>query len=132
MTQSKGPGNPQRKSYPFPASTWLVVGVLGILLFGVGIWEPAWTGVPGGAYLEIAMAAAGGSLLVLGFTYYSRARPSMSRVRWNELVDGKTVIVEDFRDPPTRGKPRESRRSGRVAPAPAPGPVSSREAPEKR
>lgn len=90
------------------SSTWLVVGILGILLFGVGIWQPAWAGIRGGPYLEVAMAAAGGCLLVVGFTYYSRSRPSYRRVHLEELADGKTVTVLDFR-PTGSNRSKEAR-----------------------
>jgi hypothetical protein len=91
-----------RRPPPTPsASTWLAVGILGILLFAVGIWEPAWAGLPAGPYIEVALAAVGGSLAVVGWTYFGRARPRP--VRLEDLADGKTVAVLDFR--PSRSRP---------------------------
>jgi len=103
-----------------PASTWLAVGILGVLLFGVGVWEPAWAGIRGGPYLEVAMAVAGGCLLMVGFTYYSRSRPSYRRVRLEDLADGKTVTLLDFR--PTGSPPRKE-----ATPLREPSPPSDRE-----
>lgn len=101
-----GSGLPARGS----ASTWLVVGILGILLFGAGIWGPAWAGLSGGLYFEVALAAAGGSLAMVGFTYFGRARPRARRVRLEDLADGTTVSVLDFRlspsGAPSGGRPR--------------------------
>ncbi|MEM0128731.1 MAG: hypothetical protein QXG65_00990 [Thermoplasmata archaeon] len=57
------------------ASSWAGVGVLGILAFALGIWTPAWAGVPGGGWLSLVTAAVGGILVVVGFTYAWRARP---------------------------------------------------------
>jgi hypothetical protein len=55
------------------ASAWIGVGVLGILLFGVGIYTPALGSLPGAVYLQAVVAIAGGAVAVLGFTcYYDR------------------------------------------------------------
>jgi len=53
---------------------WLGVGVLGALLFLVGIYRPALSGVPYGGYLAIGIAIAGGAIAVLGFSAYFERR----------------------------------------------------------
>ena len=63
------------------ASAWTGVGIVGVLLFVFGVYRPALASVPGGAYLSIGFAVAGGALAVLGFSFaydrsqYERAHP---------------------------------------------------------
>jgi hypothetical protein len=57
-----------------PASTWVGLAVVGTVLFVLGIWLPAWRGVPGGVGLNYVAAAAGAVLLVVGLTFASRVR----------------------------------------------------------
>jgi hypothetical protein len=60
-------------------ATWVAVAVLGAAVFVVGIWEPAWSGVTDGGYLEVAVAAVGGALAYVGIACaaqaYRRAQP---------------------------------------------------------
>ncbi len=118
MGSVAGTGSPSAPAGTLP-NTWLVVGILGVLLFGVGVWQPAWAGIPAGPYLEVAMAAVGGTLLVVGFTYYSRSRPSYRRVHLEDLADGKTVTVLDFRP---KGPLRSKAASAPAEPSPVPDP----------
>jgi len=52
------------------ASAWLGVGVLGLLLFLLGVYQPALSGLPYSAYLRIAVAIAGGAVAVLGLSFW--------------------------------------------------------------
>ncbi|HEY6238101.1 MAG TPA: hypothetical protein VIZ68_02815 [Thermoplasmata archaeon] len=52
------------------ASAWLGVGVLGILLFAVGVYTPALGSLPGAAWIQGIVAIGGGALAVLAFTCY--------------------------------------------------------------
>jgi hypothetical protein len=67
------PGSPGQPA-PLPASTWVGVAVVGALLFVLGIWKPAWQGVPNGADLSLLPSIAGGVLFVVGLTFAVRAR----------------------------------------------------------
>jgi hypothetical protein len=60
--------------YGLPASTWYGVAAIGVILFVLGIWLPAWKGVPGGIGLNYVVAAAGGVLFIAGLTLAARAR----------------------------------------------------------
>ncbi|MGA8274700.1 MAG: hypothetical protein WB852_00150, partial [Thermoplasmata archaeon] len=57
----------------FPVSTWVGVAVVGVVLFVLGIWLPAWRGVPGGVGLNYVAAAAGAVMFVAGLTFAARA-----------------------------------------------------------
>jgi hypothetical protein len=93
-----------------PGSNWVGVAVLGIALFGLGIWEPAWRGVPGGSDgLNYVAAAAGAVLAVVGFTYAARRR----------AADRGTAVADlpgvEFFSPPTHAavEPAEPDEEGR-------------------
>jgi hypothetical protein len=51
------------------ASAWFGVGVLGVLLFLLGVYQPALSGLPYAAYLRVVVAIAGGAVAVLGFSF---------------------------------------------------------------
>jgi len=63
----------QEVSKYLDSSAWVGVGVLGILLFVVGVYTPALGFLPAAAYAQAGVAIAGGAIAVLGFTcYYDR------------------------------------------------------------
>ena len=69
------------------ASAWLGVGVVGILLFALGVYQPALASVAYSDYLRIAVAVGGGAVAVLGFSFwydrreYERRHPRRPAVR---------------------------------------------------
>lgn len=56
------------------SSVWTGIGALGVLVFLVGIYEPALAGLPYPAILEVVLAVAGAALAVLGFSFASERR----------------------------------------------------------
>ena len=52
------------------STAWLGVGVVGLALFLLGIYQPALAHVAYGSAIGIALAIAGGALAVLGFSYW--------------------------------------------------------------
>jgi hypothetical protein len=91
------PGGPSR----VPPSTWVGVAVIGAILFGVGIWIPAWRGIPGAAGGLNLLAAAGGAvLLIVGITLAVRGTNARRPTSVEQLPG-----VEFFR-PPTASRVR--------------------------
>jgi len=87
----------------FPVSTWVGVAGIGVIVFLLGIWRPAWQGVPGGVGLSYVAAAAGGVLFIAGLTlaFWVRERERTTPV---EELPG----VEVFRPgPDERAVPTE-------------------------
>ncbi|MCI4372598.1 MAG: hypothetical protein L3K02_03010 [Thermoplasmata archaeon] len=89
---------PEEFSSRVLGSTWVGVAVLGVALFLLGIWTPAWHHVSGGSTLELIVAAAGGGLFLVGATYAWRAYEKTQSA-------GPTLMpgVELF-TPPTLGR----------------------------
>lgn len=52
------------------ASAWLGVGVLGLLLFLLGVYQPALAALPVAWAIRIVVAIAGGAIAVLGFSFW--------------------------------------------------------------
>ncbi len=70
-------GRDRSASRGLAASTWYGLAVVGAILFGLGIWTPAWRGIDGASVLQIVVAAAGGAVFVVGAIFGSRAsRPA--------------------------------------------------------
>ena len=53
-----------------PASSWLGVGVVGVVVFILGIYTPALAHFAYAGYLEIAVAVLGGAITVVGLTFW--------------------------------------------------------------
>jgi len=90
------------------ASAWLGVGIVGALVFLLGIYQPAWRHVPYAADVEVVLAIAGGATATLGLSFW-----------WDQR--------EDERAHPKR-RPLKGRAGEMVAIAPSleiyrPGPV---------
>ncbi|HXQ48297.1 MAG TPA: hypothetical protein VN842_00755 [Thermoplasmata archaeon] len=68
VVSSGGPPPPEGAAR-VPPATWVGVAVIGVALFLLGIWVPAWRGVPGEGSLNLLAAAAGGVLFIVGVTY---------------------------------------------------------------
>ncbi len=66
-------------------TVWAGVGMVGILLFLVGVYRPALAGLPYASILGIVVAVAGACIAVLGFSFAldqrqaSRSRPGRPR-----------------------------------------------------
>lgn len=96
------------------ASVWLGVGVLGVLVFLVGIYIPAIAGIPYADLVRDGVAVAGGAVAVFGFSLfadrrtYDRTHPrrGVPRGRNRELAIAPSLEVydprrEDPKPPPT-------------------------------
>ncbi|MCI4364969.1 MAG: hypothetical protein L3K10_02760 [Thermoplasmata archaeon] len=93
-TRGRGPD----RASAVPASTWLGVAVIGAAVFVLGIWMPAWRGVPFGVLLSYLAAIGGAVLFIAGLTLAERAR---HRPRPTPVVEMPGVEVYH---PPARGR----------------------------
>ena len=115
--------DPNELAQYLDASAWFVVGVLGVLLFLLGVYQPALASLPGSGYVRIGVAIAGGALAVMGFSFgydrreYERRHPRRPapgpRVRQIEIapslevydpqlaLDAPVVEGTDVSDAPT-------------------------------
>ncbi|HYK93743.1 MAG TPA: hypothetical protein VEY07_06845 [Thermoplasmata archaeon] len=57
-----------------PATSWLGVGVVGIVIFLLGIYTPALARFAYSGYLQVTIAILGGATAVVGFTFWWDAR----------------------------------------------------------
>jgi hypothetical protein len=73
--------DPNELAQYLDASAWFIVGVLGVLLFLLGVYQPALASLPESGYLRIVVAIGGGALAVMGFSFgydrreYERRHP---------------------------------------------------------
>jgi hypothetical protein len=87
------------------STVWVGVGAVGVLLFLVGVYRPALSGVPDADVLGILVAVAGACLGVVGFSFAldqrraDQDRPRRRRRPHAELTDefGPTFQVYDPR-----------------------------------
>ncbi len=100
------------------AGVWLAVGVVGVLVFLLGVYIPAFKGIPYAADLQIVVAAGGGALAVFGLSLYfdrrryDRAHPASARPlrgRARELAIAPSFEVYSPAAPPVEpaAGPRE-------------------------
>ncbi len=90
----------------FDSTVWLAIAVLGLLVFLVGAYEPALSGLPGAGYLSLGIAFAGGAVALLGFSAFydqrryerdhPRRRPLGRRAR--EIAIAPSLEVYDPRE----------------------------------
>jgi len=94
MAEDRPPsGGPSR----VPPSTWVGVAVIGVVLLGLGVWLPAWRGVPDGSGgLNLVSAAGGAVLFIVGITLAWRGRAAQPTTPIDQMAG-----VEVFRPPPT-------------------------------
>lgn len=90
------------------ASAWLGVGVVGALVFLVGVYQPAWKHVPYADYLEVVVAIAGGASATLGLSFW-----------W----DQRETERRHPKRPPLRGRARDVAAIGPSLEIYRPGPV---------
>ncbi|MCI4332012.1 MAG: hypothetical protein L3K19_09255 [Thermoplasmata archaeon] len=89
------------------ASVWLGVGVVGVLVFFLGIWKPALAKFPYSGDLQVVVAIAGGAIAYLGFSrwwdereyekLHPRTRPLRGHAR--EIAIAPSFEVYDARRP---------------------------------
>jgi hypothetical protein len=74
-------GSPPGRPRPslLGASAWYTLAAVGFLLFGLGIWTPAWKGVAYGVELGLLVAVLGGVVVIVGLTYGWRAQVAARR-----------------------------------------------------
>ncbi|MCI4352423.1 MAG: hypothetical protein L3K14_03440 [Thermoplasmata archaeon] len=112
---------PTRATTPSDPDLWFAIGIVGVVLFLVGVYQPALAHVPYPGAVQTVVAAAGAATAVLGFTFSYRARaarprPAPTRAADQVLRLGPSVEVYDPRRavdrslPPedTSGEPMES------------------------
>jgi hypothetical protein len=56
------------------ATTWAGIGIVGLLIFVVGVYQPVWAHVRDGPLFAIAMAVVGGIIVAVGFGFAYDAR----------------------------------------------------------
>ena len=77
MSAGASPGPPAARADP---DLWVAVGIVGVIVFLIGIYQPALGRLPYPGVLETAVAVAGAATAVLGFTYAQRARAARGPV----------------------------------------------------
>jgi hypothetical protein len=98
-------------------NVYFALGVVGAVVFLIGVFKPLLGRVPFSGYVGIAIAAAGGALAVFGFSRWVEARKPpdhpalMSPEERDRIRYASSFEVYDPREP---AKP--SRRSGRRPP----------------
>ncbi len=75
-----------------PSSSWLGVGLLGIIVFVLGVYTPALARFAYAGLLQIALAVAGGAITVLGLSFW-----------WDQRSEERERPVR----PPLKGRARE-------------------------
>ncbi|MCI4325736.1 MAG: hypothetical protein L3K00_07675 [Thermoplasmata archaeon] len=55
-------------------TTWAGIGIVGLLVFLVGVYQPIWAHVKYGPWISIAVAIVGGIVVAIGFGYAYDAR----------------------------------------------------------
>lgn len=93
-------GRPARRADGPSASTWYGLAVVGGVVFGFGIWTPAWRGVQGAEFLQVGCAAAGGVLFMVGAIYGTRRRASTRPPSIEELPGVEVYRPTGSTEPP--------------------------------
>ena len=92
------------------SGVWLAVGVVGALVFLLGVYIPAFHGIPYAGDVQVVVAAGGGALAVFGFSLYAdrrrydRAHPASNRPlrgRARELAIAPSFEVYSPHAPPS-------------------------------
>jgi hypothetical protein len=97
--------NPNDYARYLDSTGWLGIGIVGVLVFVLGIYRPALARLPQSGYLGIACAIVGGAVAVVGFSFasdrrkYERAHPRQSRPRAREREIAIAPSFEVYRPP---------------------------------
>lgn len=94
------PRRPPARPPPNRPTAYLGVGLVGLLVFLLGVWEPAWSGIAYGVWVSYAVAILGGVLVVFGFTMYWRTRKD--RPQRTDVTSLPGVEVYDPNELPER------------------------------
>jgi hypothetical protein len=95
------------------ASAWLGLGVLGVILFVIGVYIPALAGLPDAVWLRYVFAIAGGMLAMLGFSFWWEGHQEPPRPSRRTRKGGAAAAApnpfgpsfEVYRPPPREGGP---------------------------
>ncbi|MCI4334594.1 MAG: hypothetical protein L3K04_03065 [Thermoplasmata archaeon] len=103
----------ERLRHSLDASAWLGVGILGALLFLIGVYVPVLAAVPDAEALRFVFAIAGGALGMLGFSFWweGRGEPARPSRRGRRTDPARPAAhpfgpsFEVYRPPPREGGP---------------------------
>ena len=94
------------------ASVWFGVGVVGVVLFVIGVYIPALAGLPAAVWLRYVFAIAGGMLAMLGFSFWweGRQEPPRASARTRKGAAAPPAhpfgpSFEVYQPPPREGGP---------------------------
>jgi hypothetical protein len=74
-------------------TTWAGIGIVGFLIFVLGVYQPIWAHVRFGAWIAIAVAIVGGVIVAVGFGF---------------AYDAREAVVHPVRRPPPSGEDQGS------------------------
>jgi hypothetical protein len=60
---------PEPKRGPLDLTTWAGIGIVGLLVFFVGVYQPIWRHVKDGPWIAISVAIVGGIVVAIGFGF---------------------------------------------------------------
>lgn len=103
----------QRVYERLPLQTWVPVGLIGLVVFGLAIYAPAFRHVPDAGLVESAIAVLGAAVAVLGFSFYLDGRAYLARHPPPSAIDvARSKVGASFEvyDPRDRNRPVRRRR----------------------
>lgn len=74
-------------------TTWAGIGIVGLLIFVFGVYQPVWAHVRYGSVLAVAVAIVGGIIVAVGFGF---------------AYDAREAITHPVRRPPPSGEDKGS------------------------
>jgi len=74
-------------------TTWAGIGIVGLLIFVLGVYQPVWVHVRYGSWIAVAVAIVGGIIVAVGFGF---------------AYDAREAIAHPVRRPPPSGDDKGS------------------------